>query len=182
MALENEQAIIRACQEGDKGAFEQLYRCYERPSLALAMRMLGERDEAQDALQDAFLKVYRRIGQFRLASAFSSWLYRIVVNTCYDRLRKRSRAKQVALEDVAEIAVKDRTNTRLLIQRGIETLPPRMKTCFVLFVQEGFKHREIAEMLDVNEGTVRAQVFKAKAQLREALAPRLRGWETDEMH
>ncbi len=181
MPLENEHALIRCCQEGRPSAFETLYRRYEGPMLALAYRMLGSHEAAEDALQDAFLKLCRRIGQFRFDSAFSTWFYRIVANICYDRLRKGRRAVQVSLDTVGEIPRKDDAGMRVHLKNAIDGLPPKMKACFVLYAQEGFTQREIAGMLGMREGTVKAHVFRAKERLREILAPRLRGLDSNDM-
>ncbi|MCK4548289.1 MAG: sigma-70 family RNA polymerase sigma factor [Candidatus Eisenbacteria sp.] len=181
MPLENEYALIRRCQDGDLKAFEALYYHYETPMLSLAYRMLGTREEAEDALQDAFLKLHRNIGKYRFDAAFASWFYRIVANACYDRLRKRKRAGEVGLDTVPETGIEEHSDLRVYIQKAINDLPPQLKACFVLHVQEGFKMREVAEMLGTREGTVKAHIFRAKARLRDALAPRLRGFICDEM-
>jgi RNA polymerase sigma-70 factor (ECF subfamily) len=149
--------------------------------LSVAYRLLGNREEAEDALQDAFVKLYKNIGRYRSDAAFSTWFYRIVVNVCYDRLRSRKRRGHVDLEEIQEIGEKDDADLRFHLQQAIEDLPAKMKTCFVLHVQEGFKHREIAEMLGLKGETVRVHVFRAKEQLRNILEPRLRGLCSDEM-
>jgi RNA polymerase sigma-70 factor (ECF subfamily) len=181
MALGDETSIIRRCQRGDRDAFATLYRRYERQMFAVAFRMLHGREEAEDALHDAFLGLYRRIGQFRFESAFSTWFYRIVVNTCLDRLKRRRRTAAVVLDEAREPAGDDATELRVHLERAIAELPPRMKVCFVLFAQEGFKQREIAAMLDMKLGTVKVHVFEARARLREALAARLSGRLDDEL-
>ena len=181
MPLENEDALIRCCQQSRPGAFETLYHRYEEPMLSLAYRMLGSREAAEDALQDAFLKLYRRIGQFRFDAAFSTWFYRIVANVCYDRLRRRRRVEPVALDAVGDIPTVDDAGVRVHLKSAIDGLPPKMKACFVLYAQEGFTQREIAGMLGMREGTVKAHVFRAKERLREVLAPRLRGWDSNDM-
>lgn len=178
MPLENEHALIRRCQDGEIDAFETVYHHYERPMLSLAYRMLDNQEEAEDALQDAFLKIYRKIGQYRFDAAFSSWVYRIVTNVCYDRLKRRKRARHVALDDAQEIGTMDDAKIRVQLRLAIEKLPPKMKACFVLHAQEGFKQREIAEMLGMREGTVKVHVFRAKALLRDALGPHLQGNES----
>ena len=182
MILANETDIIRRCQRGDQEAFAELYRHYERPMLSLAYRMLHSQEEAEDALPDAFLGMYRGIGRFRAEAAFSTWLYRIVANTCYRRLKRRKHGTHVDLDTVGEIPTRGGdARMRHMLDRAIASLPPRMKACFVLFAQEGFMQHEIAEMLDIELGTVKSQVFEARAKLREQLAPRLRGFRADEV-
>jgi RNA polymerase sigma-70 factor (ECF subfamily) len=181
MPLDNEHALIQRCRDGDVRAFEPLYHHYEGPMLAVAYRLLGSQEEAEDALQDSFLRLYRNIRRYRFDAAFSTWFYRIVVNICYDRLRKRKRAAHVALDAIQEMGKTDDAESRVHLQRAIDDLPPKMKACFVLHVQEGFKHRQIADMLGMKAETVRVHVFRAKAQLRNTLAPRLRGLSRDEL-
>ena len=182
MTRRDEEALIRRCQRGELDAFAQLYGDYEKSMLGLAYRLLGCREEAEDALQDAFLKLYRSIDRYRFEAAFSSWFYRVVVNVCYDRLGRRKKAATVDIDLIGErMGRKEDHEVRFHLQQAINQLPPRMKTCFVLFAQEGFKQREIAEMLSLSENTIKVQVFEAKARLREALAPRLRGWQSDEV-
>ena len=181
MAIENEEAVIRRCQQGEISAFETIYRHYEKPMLSVAYRLLNTKEDAEDALQNAFIKLYHKIGQFKFDSAFSTWFYRIVTNACLDKLKKGKSSSHIPMEEVAEIAEKTHTDLSLHLQNAIDGLPPRMKACFVLFAVQGFKQREIADMLKMKEGTIKAQVFEAKARLREALGKRLRGWSTDEV-
>jgi RNA polymerase sigma-70 factor (ECF subfamily) len=176
MAPENEHALILRCQQGDLAAFEELYRRYAPRLLATAWRLLDTREDAEDAVQEAMLRAWRGIGRFRRDAAFGTWLCRIVINASYDRLQGRRRAAHVDVEEIGEIPAEDDAELRVQLRQAIAGLPPRMKACFVLFAQEGFKQREIAEMLGLKEGTVKVQVFEAKARLREALAARLRGW------
>ena len=170
MAIENEQDLIRRCQRGDVEAFHELYREYEAPMLRLAYRLTGNREEAEDLLQVAFTRAYRGLGTFRAEARFSTWLHRIVVNAGHDR-RTRKPWKPVDLEAVPEGTSRDRPDLRNEVHRAIGALPERMRTCFVLHIQEGFKHREIAEMLGMKEGTVKRHVFDARVRLRSALAP-----------
>ncbi|MFH1844713.1 MAG: sigma-70 family RNA polymerase sigma factor [bacterium] len=181
MTLANEKAVVRRCQQGEIPAFEELYRHYEAPMLFLAFRLTGNRADAEDALQNAFVNLYRKVGQYRFQSAFSTWFHRIVVNACYNKLQDGKRRSQVPLEKAATISREDPTELSLQLQHAIDSLPPRMKTCFVLFAVEGFKQQEVAEILETREGTVKAQVFAAKARLREQLGENWRGRKTDEL-
>jgi len=162
-------------------AFEAIYRHYERPMLSLAYRMLNNREDAEDALQNAFMNLYRKVGQFKFDSAFSTWFYRIVMNACLDKLKKGKHSTHVPLDEMDEISEEAKTELGFHLQRAIDGLPPKMRACFVLFAVQGFKHREIAEILKMREGTIKAQVFGAKARLREVLKERLKGWRQDEV-
>lgn len=176
MPLDNERDLVERCRRGDLDAFERIYRHYEQPLLGLAWRMLDDRDAAEDAVQDAMVKAYRSIGRFRAEATLSTWLYRIVANTCYDRLNRRKREGWVDLDQAEEPAAGGRAELRHHLRRAMAGLTPKLKTCFVLYAQEGYKQREIAEMLGLQEGTVKAHVFRAKEQLREAMAPRMKEW------
>ena len=175
MSIENEDVVIRRCQQGEISAFETIYRHYEKPMLSVAYRMLSTKEDAEDALQNAFINLYRKIGQFKFDSAFSTWLYRIVINACLDTLKKGKHSSHVPLDQAAELSEHVHTELDHHLQKAIDGLPPKMKACFVLFAVQGFKQREIAEMLQMKEGTIKAQVFEAKARLREVLSDRLRG-------
>ncbi|MCP4573890.1 MAG: sigma-70 family RNA polymerase sigma factor [bacterium] len=176
MPLDNEQALIERCRRGQLDAFEEIFRHYEPLLLRLAGRMLEDREAAEDAVQDAMVKAYRSIGRFRAEATLSTWLYRIVANTCYDRLAKRKREGWVDLENASEPAAGGHAEIRHHLRRALAGLTPKLKTCFVLYAQEGYKQREIAEMLGLQEGTVKAHVFRAKEQLRAAMAPRMKEW------
>ncbi|MBU1700787.1 MAG: sigma-70 family RNA polymerase sigma factor [Candidatus Eisenbacteria bacterium] len=174
MALENENAVIRRCQRGEIDAFETIYHYYEEQLMAVAFRLLSNREEAEEALHDAMFKAYRKIGQFRHQASFSSWLHRIVINICYDRLRKmKRRGAQKPLEELGEIGREDNMELRRRLHEAIAGLPPKMKTCFVLFVQQGYKQQEIADMLDIKLGTVKLHVYEARTRLRETLADQM---------
>lgn len=176
MPLDNERELVERCRQGRLDAFEQIYRHYEPALLRLAWRMLDDREAAEDAVQDAMVKAFRGLARFRAEASLSTWLYRIVANTCYDRLARRKREAWVELDEMDEPATSDRAELRYHLRRAIAGLTPRLKACFVLHAQEGYKQREIAEMLGMQEGTVKAHVFRAKALLREAMAPRMREW------
>lgn len=181
MTLANEDRVIRRCQQGDIDAFETIFHHYKKPLLALAYRMLDNRDDAEDAMQDAFIKLHRHVGRYRFDAAFSTWIYRITANVCYDKLRKRRRSAEADLEHSPETPDRPVSDLRLHLQQAIAALPPQAKVCFVLFAQEGFKQREVAEMLGLREGTVKRYVFEAKTRLRNALSGSLREWQTDDV-
>jgi RNA polymerase sigma-70 factor (ECF subfamily) len=174
MALENEQLVIRRCQRGEIAAFRELYVRYEEPMLRLAFRLLGNREDAEDALQVAFTKAFRGIGRFRGDARFSTWLYRIVANACYDRLKRKPR-KETTLDEMPERVSGDKPDLRFHLREAIDALPTRMQACFVLHVQEGFKYREVADMLQMKEGTVKRHVFDARERLRAVLTPPVQG-------
>ena len=150
-------------------AYEIIYRRFEQPLLSVGLRMLGRREDAEDAVQITFLKLYRSIGKFRFDSKFSSYLFRIMLNVCFDLSRRKTdeKNKKRDLDDVLHHPV---VELRLHLDEAIRALPERMRTCFVLFAIEELKQDEIAEMLNMRLGTVKAHIFQAKARLRALLA------------
>lgn len=167
--LENERQLIERCQEGDLRAYETVYRQFHQPLLRFALRLLGSREDAEDAVQMTFIKLYRGIDNFRFDARFSTYLMRIAINVCYDVLEKRKRQKMRDLEPV-ETSYQPQSELHLQLEEAIKTLPERMRECFILFAIEGFKQTEIAAMLDLSVGTVKAHVFQAKEKLRHLLS------------
>ncbi len=201
-----EAEVIRLAQRGDASAFERLYRLHSVRVYALCMRMLRNPDEAEDSTQEVFLHVFRKIQGFRGASAFSTWLHRVTINTVLMRLRG-SRLAKAALVENAE--GNDQTGMapqepgasdlrlegyidRVAIENAIKQLPPRCKVMFVLYDIQGYAHSEIAKLLGCSVGNAKSQLHKARVRLRKLLrsdidrnepgkgAPRLPGRDTGE--
>ncbi len=165
----DEKEIIRRCQEKDLSAYKMIYDRYEQPLLHTALRILGQQQDAEDAVQTTFLKLYRGIHNYRLDSQFSTYLFRIMINHCYDVLRKKRRARIQPLED-AHLGQDSKNDIRLYLEKAISNLPEKMKTSFVLFAVEGFKLREIAQIMEVSLGAVKTTIHNAKMRLRFELS------------
>lgn len=165
----DEKEIIRRCQENDLSAYKMIYDRYEQPLLYTALRILGQQQDAEDAVQTTFLKLYRGIHNYRLDSKFSTYLFRIMINHCYDVLRKKRKARMQMIKE-EHLSQDSRNDVRLYLEQAISTLPKKMKTCFVLFAVGGFKLREIAQIMEVKLGTVKANIFHAKMRLRSELS------------
>jgi RNA polymerase sigma-70 factor (ECF subfamily) len=141
---------------------------------SVAMNLLGNTPDAEDAVQEAFLKLHRSLPGFKGESLLSTWLYRILVNTCYDMGRKRKRRPEPAPEPDAQEtpdppAPASDHALRLTIERALDRLPEPQRSVFLLFEVEGFKHREIGEILDIPEGTSKHALFVAKRELQECI-------------
>lgn len=164
---------------GDLVAFEELYRDHAGRLFAVAYRMLGHADDAEDMLQEVFLTAFKKMGSYRGESSLGTWLYRMGVNACLDRLRSRARRNDMRTQLLdADVAApeggRDRglgVVHRLDLERAIQELPEGCRAAFLLHDVEGFEHREIASMLGIAEGTSKSQVHKARRRLRGALAP-----------
>ena len=182
--------LIRAAQKGDRSAFDSLVRRYDRSVLRLALHMLGNEQDAQDVHQDAFIKAYRHLSNFRFECSFYTWLYRIVTNLCLDQLRRRKSRREdpaTALDSSGEemdlmAHVQDeragadparelqRKNQHAAIQDALAELTPRERTVFELKHYQGLKLRTIGEMLSTTEETAKNTLFRATRKLRARLA------------
>lgn len=150
-------------------AYKAIYQRYEQPLLRTALRILGQRQDAEDALQTTFLKLYRGIKNFRFNSKFSTYLFRILINNCFDILKEKKRMNLDTLGE-ANPSYSPEPAVKFQLEKAIETLPPKMRTCFVLFAIEEFKQMEIAEILNLSLGAVKSNIFHAKTRLRARLS------------
>lgn len=186
-ALSEKEAIIRA-KKGDALGFERLYQLHSARVYALCLRMTGNPTEAEDLTQDSFLIVFRKIGGFRGDSSFSTWLHRIAVNVGLMRRRKKS-SLETSLEENSEpgsgragplhsLAGDDLFLTgsidRLQLERALEQLRPFQRLVVVLHDVQGYKHNEIAKMLDCSIGNSKSRLHRARARLRHLLKEKLR--------
>lgn len=182
--------LIRAAQKGDRSAFDALVRRHDRSVLRLALHMLGNEQDAQDVHQDAFIKAYRHLSNFRFECSFYTWLYRIVTNLCLDQLRRRKSRKEdpstvmdaageemdlmANLQDDRATANParelERKNMNAAIKSALDSLTPRERTVFELKHYQGLKLRTIGEMLSTTEETAKNTLFRATRKLRAKLA------------
>ncbi len=149
-------------------AYEIIYRRFEQTLLRVGLRMLGNKEEAEDAVQITFLKLYRSRGQFQFGARFSTYLFRIMMNVCFDRLRQRKGEHAQKLPE-RELSYTPSVELRVQLEEAIATLPERMRACFVMFALEEMKQEDIAAALELSLGTVKAQIFHAKQKLRALL-------------
>ena len=187
-APSTEAALIRAAQQRDHDAFEQLVRLHDRSVLRLAMNLLRSEEDARDAYQEAFLRVYRRLDSFNFQSSFHTWLYRIVTNVCLDMLRRKSVRKEQTVKDtpegnapdVIECAPDGRAGSdpdRVLAGRqlaasigvAMRDLSPKERMVFEMKHFEGLRLRVIGEMLSISEEAAKNCLFRATRKLRGAL-------------
>ena len=164
----DEQTIER-CKNGDVQAFHVVYQTYEKPLLGMSMRMLGQQADAEDAVQQCFLQLYRGIHKFRNDAKFSTYLYRIQMNVCLDLLRKKKHIQVVEIEETELLTQDPDVVLQLHLKRAIDQLPEQQKACFVLFAVKDMKQEDIAEILGISQGTVKANIHHAKNRLRKLL-------------
>jgi len=171
-------ALSAACQAGDLRAYERLYALHGAKMKNLARNVLGSPVDAEDAVQETFLKVHRSIATFRGQSSFVTWTYRILINTCYDARRSRLRKKEVTTDDDSEETprIEPRApgahpSLRMALERALGKLTRHQRDVFLLYEVEGFRHAEIAGMLEITEAASKNTLFQAKKNLREMLEP-----------
>ena len=186
-----EMELIREAQAGSRAAFDELVRQYEQQVLRLALHLTGSEQDAEDIYQEAFLKAFRYIGNFRFECSFYTWIYRIVTNLCLDHLRKRQTRKedpQMVMDssgqqiDVLERVSDDRAGANperdlmrrelgAKISQALTKLTPRERMVFELKHYQGLRLRTIGEMLNTTEETAKNTLFRATQKLRSVLAP-----------
>ncbi len=180
----SEPNLIARAQHGDGDAFAALFNAHKQRIYAICLRMTNNVAEAEDLTQDAFIHVSRKLSTFRGDSAFSTWLYRIAVNTVLMHFRKKSSSRQISLDQPVEGEagppkreyghVDQRLSgciDRLALVRAIKELPPGYRMIFLLHEVEGFEHKEIAQLLHCSVGNSKSQLHKAKLKMRELLSP-----------
>jgi len=175
-----ERELIRKCKAGDARFYEPLVRAYEPPGLRLAIGMMGNLEDARDALQEAFIKTYQSLPRFDLKRPFGPWFFQILRNQCRDMLRSRkARFNLETLDEQLELRPADaeqgperrreRATARDLLWRALERIGEEHREILVLKELEGFRYAEIAAILGIPEGTVASRLFHARRALKEAL-------------
>jgi RNA polymerase sigma factor (sigma-70 family) len=172
-APRDDAALVRRSLDGDMGAFEELYRGHVGRVHGAILRLVGmDRGRAEELTQDAFVRAWQKLSSFRHESAFSTWLYRLGVNTALMDLRGRRDAKETDIEDLELAAGGDVpfcAGERGDLERAVSALPPRARAVLVLHDVEGWKHEEIATELGMAVGSSKAQLHRARGLLRNAL-------------
>src|ERR1044072_4039408 len=182
----DEAVLVAAAKAGDIGAFEGLVRRYDRNVFRIAQHITQNREDAEDVVQDAFLKAYQNLGQFQGQSKFYTWLVRIAVNEALMRLRRHRPERMVSLDE--DVKTEDdsvprevadwspnpeqqysQAELKDILTRTIQGLPPGFRTVFVLRDVEGLSTEETAEALDVSVPAVKSRLLRARLQLRERL-------------
>ena len=177
-ALPEDAELAAGCMAGDLNAYERLYRLQGARMKNLARNLLGSQTDAEDAVQDTFLKIQRGIKSFRGQSAFVTWTFRILVNTCYDLRRRRVRRKEHSQQEENEAVPRPEPRApgahpslRMALERALQTLTQHQRDVFLMYEVEGFRHAEIATMLEISETASKNTLFQAKKNLRVMLEP-----------
>jgi RNA polymerase sigma-70 factor (ECF subfamily) len=176
---DDDRRLAARCRAGDRDACEELYRRHAPRVLGLARRMVGPSEDAEDAVQDVFLAVFRKLDSFRGESSLGTWLYRLAMNVCLDRLRSRgTRESKVTdafdADDASNVgppqpAGRLSPGAAIDLERAIAALPEAARAAFLLHDVEGFDHQEVGAILGIAEGTSKSQVHKARLRIRAFL-------------
>jgi RNA polymerase sigma-70 factor, ECF subfamily len=180
-AVSSVASMIERAKAGDAAAFEQMIDCYQRKVISTAWRILGNREDARDAAQEVFLRVYKYLGGFRADQDFAAWLYRIIINVCRDQMRKRGRPDQftsfefeqelgnfdarASNDDVEAAAI--RSQQQAMIARALETLSRKERAAIVLRDLEGLTTEQVARVLGSTQTTVRSHISSARAKIKK---------------
>ena len=182
MTRQEELEIVQRVLSGDTEAFEALVLEHQNKVYSLALRMVGNEEDARDLAQDAFIRAFSSLSGFRGDSKFSVWLYRLTSNICIDFLRSRAKKRTVSMtwtddegDDAGELEIPDerfspeaqleRTSMRESVQRGLESLSPQYRQILVLREINGLTYEEIGKVLGIEEGTVKSRIFRARKKL-----------------
>ncbi len=176
--MNDERAIIKSAQEGDESAFTEIVKRHQRNVHMLALRLVGDEQEALDISQQAFIQAYRGIKNFRGDSKLSTWLYRITYNIAIRRMRSSYWKRMLSMDEKAFIeysgsdgveAESERKEFRSEVQKAVEKLPPKMRAVFTMHQIQGLKLAEIAEITGKSVGNIKSLHYHSIRKMREAL-------------
>ena len=170
--------LLEACRKGDSRAQMEIYRLYYKPMFHVSQRILGDRMEAEDVMQEAFLVAFRNLGSVDLSVSFGGWLKRIVINRSLDALRKRRNQVELAddfpeVADTETVSIPEEGTTEEIVEkirRAITRLPEKYRLVLSLNLFEGYDHDEISQILGVTASTSRAQLSRGKQRLLAIMA------------
>ena len=188
--MEDEKKLVLQSKSGDLQSFERLIKAYQKMAYNVAYRIMGNEEDAKDMTQEALIKVYRNIKGFRMDSSFSTWLYRIVMNTCKDELRKKKMKvisidqpiqtgdgqMQMEIEDTSlhpdEILVSKETQTE--VHDALQEVSEKNRVVVVLRDIKGFSYSEISDVLEVPVGTIKSRINRGRQELKSILMTKRR--------
>lgn len=183
MSALSDEMLVKKAQDGDRTSLSELVNRYERKTYNLAYRLMGNHADASDAAQEALVRVCMRLQNFRGDSAFSTWLFRVVTNTCLDELRRRGRIRHASLDDAmpveegvvsrqasdeseSPVEYAERHEVQAAVQRAINRLPDEYRVVVILRDLQGLSYHEIAAMLGTTLGTIKSRLHRARQALR----------------
>lgn len=185
--IDNEKHLLDKAKKGDIEAFEQLIAAYQKKVFNIALRMIGNYDDASELAQEVFIRIFKSLKSFKEESQFSTWIYKIATNVCLDELRKRKNKNLVSLDedikyDDSEIkrqvednrptpdVTAEKNEIRRIVHEAIGALSDDYKTVIIMRDIQGFSYEEIAKIIKCPEGTVKSRINRARQALREILS------------
>ncbi|HKK75151.1 MAG TPA: RNA polymerase sigma factor [Saprospiraceae bacterium] len=180
MKTATEKQLIRACRRGHARAQQELYQRYVQAMYHVALRLVGERTRAEDVVQEAFIRVFRQLDQFRGEATIGAWIKRITVNTALNELRRTKKMQFTNLEGMEQLAAPTQHSNPAAfsvreIHESIQELPEGSRVILSLYLLEGYQHKEISKILDISVSTSKSQYHRAKKILQEILAKNKQG-------
>lgn len=186
MAMITDEALVEQAQQGDQESLNELLDRYERKTYTLAYRLMGNHADACDASQEALVRIFTRLHNFRGEAAFSTWLFRVVTNTCLDELRRRGRLRHTSLDDpftsedgllprespsdlLSPIERAEQSEVQAAVHRAVSRLPEEYRVVVTLRDLQDHSYHEIATMLDTSLGTIKSRLHRARQALRSIL-------------
>jgi RNA polymerase sigma-70 factor, ECF subfamily len=168
----NDRRLAAACAAGEPSIFEEVYRLYGERMKSIAWNHLGNISDAEDAVQETFIKIHRGAASFTGDASFSTWAFKILINTCYDMLRKRQRRiTEAPIDDSPAAAMRAEATVdvpkRMMLKKMLDALPEQKRTVFTLFEIDGLSHAEIGEILGISEGNSKWILFSTKKELQQ---------------
>ena len=169
----DEISLIKACSNGDSKAFRKIYEIHSGTMYSICLRYMNNEDEAKDALQEGFIKVFKNISKFKFTGSFEGWMKRIFVNSSIELIRKRKMHLDVSELNSNELQLTAKIETGSMdaekMMTLVQQLPEGYRTVFNMFIVDGYSHKEISDYLEISESTSKTQLFKARKQLQEWL-------------
>ena len=169
-------SLIKACSNGDHNAFNKIYNKYAGLMYSICLRYMNSHNDAQDALQEGFIKVFNKISSYSFSGSFEGWMKKIFINTSIELIRKKKYHQDINDIRDSEFKTTSKINVGSLDAKKmidlIQKLHQGYRTVFNMYVIDGYSHKEISEMLDISESTSKTQLFKARKQLQI----KLKGW------
>lgn len=183
---DNENILLEKAKAGDISAFEQLIECYQRKIYNIALRIVGNYDDANDLAQEVLIRIFKSIGSFKQQSSFSTWIYRITTNVCLDEIRKRKNRKVISLDEEIKLDdgemkrqivsddplpedMAEKSEMRKIVNDAINRLSEEHKIVIVLRDIQGFSYEEISQIIKCPEGTVKSRINRARQVLKNIL-------------
>jgi len=172
----SDEQLIQRCLDGDNSAYKILYEQHKVSLFNVAMRIVHNAQDAEDALQETFVKIFKALPNFKGECKFSTWIYRILLNTCFTSLKQKKSITEkfdnLPIDQLKNFSGQDQNPVaNVILEQELGALPVGYRTVFILHEVEGFSHEEIAEMLEIRIGTSKSQLSKARKVLKKRLHP-----------